>query len=76
MVSLGEIAFWSVEGGDTLSCPEGNNMHDMSSIMVFSIIKAQACFNHSFHRHCRSVTACNFEQCMKVPEMFVVGETV
>lgn len=25
MVSLGEIAFWSLEGGDTLSCPEGND---------------------------------------------------
>lgn len=24
MVSLGEIAFWSLEGGDTFSCPEGN----------------------------------------------------
>lgn len=23
MVSLGEIAFWSLEGGDTFSCPEG-----------------------------------------------------
>lgn len=26
MVSLGEIAFWSLEGGDTLSCPEGNDV--------------------------------------------------
>lgn len=25
MVSLGEIAFWSLEGGDTLSCPEGKD---------------------------------------------------
>lgn len=25
MVSLGEIAFWSLEGGDTFSCPEGND---------------------------------------------------
>lgn len=25
MVSLGEIAFWSLEGGDTLSYPEGND---------------------------------------------------
>lgn len=25
MVSLGEIAFWSLEGGDSLSCPEGND---------------------------------------------------
>ena len=36
MVSLGEIAFWSLEGGDSLSCPEGNDLlgtlsvtHDM-----------------------------------------------
>lgn len=26
MVSLGEIAFWSLEGGDALSCPEGNDV--------------------------------------------------
>lgn len=26
MVSLGEIAFWSLEGGDTLSCLEGNDV--------------------------------------------------
>lgn len=25
MVTLGEIAFWSLEGGDTVSCPEGND---------------------------------------------------
>ncbi|XP_061156208.1 RIMS-binding protein 2-like isoform X13 [Syngnathus typhle] len=26
MESLSEIAFWSLEGGDTLSCPEGNDV--------------------------------------------------
>lgn len=26
MVSVGEIAFWSLEGGDTLSRPEGNDV--------------------------------------------------
>lgn len=32
MVSLGEIAFWSLEGGDTLSCPEGNDPIDTFSV--------------------------------------------
>lgn len=34
MVSLGEIAFWSLEGGDTLSCPEGNDPLGTLSVSV------------------------------------------
>ncbi|XP_061596107.1 peripheral-type benzodiazepine receptor-associated protein 1-like isoform X2 [Cololabis saira] len=33
MVSLGEIAFWSLEGGDTLPCPEGNDSFDVASAL-------------------------------------------
>ncbi|XP_027887143.1 peripheral-type benzodiazepine receptor-associated protein 1 [Xiphophorus couchianus] len=33
MVSLGEIAFWSLEGGDTLSCPEGNDPLDVAAAL-------------------------------------------
>ncbi|XP_047234815.1 peripheral-type benzodiazepine receptor-associated protein 1 isoform X1 [Girardinichthys multiradiatus] len=33
MVSLGEIAFWSLEGGDTLSCPEGNDVLDVAAAL-------------------------------------------
>lgn len=43
MVSLGEIAFWSLEGGDILSCPEGNDVfgtHDTCQ-------NSMACFTAS-----------------------------
>ncbi|KAM9847029.1 peripheral-type benzodiazepine receptor-associated protein 1 [Aulostomus maculatus] len=33
MVSLGEIAFWSLEGGDTLSCPEGNDPPNVAAAL-------------------------------------------
>ncbi|XP_008288768.1 peripheral-type benzodiazepine receptor-associated protein 1 [Stegastes partitus] len=33
MVSLGEIAFWSLEGGDSLSCPEGNDPLDVAAAL-------------------------------------------
>ncbi|XP_029956391.1 peripheral-type benzodiazepine receptor-associated protein 1 [Salarias fasciatus] len=33
MVSLGEIAFWSLEGGDPLSCPEGNDPLDVAAAL-------------------------------------------
>ncbi|XP_042286263.1 RIMS-binding protein 2 isoform X6 [Thunnus maccoyii] len=33
MVSLSEIAFWSLEGGDTLSCPEGNDPLDVAAAL-------------------------------------------
>ncbi|XP_040006424.1 peripheral-type benzodiazepine receptor-associated protein 1-like [Xiphias gladius] len=33
MVSLGEIAFWSLEAGDTLSCPEGNDPPDVAAAL-------------------------------------------
>lgn len=34
MVTLGEIAFWSLEGGDTVSCPEGNDPLGMPAVSV------------------------------------------
>uniref|UniRef100_A0A3P9DBY8 RIMS-binding protein 2 n=1 Tax=Maylandia zebra TaxID=106582 RepID=A0A3P9DBY8_9CICH len=33
MVTLGEIAFWSLEGGDTVSCPEGNDPLDVATAL-------------------------------------------
>ncbi|XP_038144251.1 RIMS-binding protein 2 isoform X2 [Cyprinodon tularosa] len=33
MVSLGEIAFWSLEGGDPLSCPEGDDPLDVAAAL-------------------------------------------
>ncbi|XP_008426349.1 peripheral-type benzodiazepine receptor-associated protein 1 isoform X11 [Poecilia reticulata] len=33
MVSLGEIAFWSLEGGDPLSCPDGNDPLDVAAAL-------------------------------------------
>lgn len=55
MVSLGEIAFWSLEGGDTFSCPEGNDTPSACSHAVIHAVcvahrhKRMACFNPSSH---------------------------
>lgn len=57
MVSLGEIAFWSLEGGDTFSCPEGNAPPPAvtHAVCVGHRHKSMACVNpliplHGLHR--------------------------
>lgn len=52
MVSLGEIAFWSLEGGDTFSCPEGNHSPRPAVTRAVCVVhrrKSMACFNPSSH---------------------------
>lgn len=49
MVSLGEIAFWSLEGGDTVSCSESNDPLGMLAVSV--------AHNVLGHRH--ESTACS-----------------
>lgn len=56
LVSLGEIAFWSLEGGDTLSCPEGNDLIGLLSLLIILCVGhcdiSTACSDPSSHLHC------------------------
>ncbi|KAK1882690.1 RIMS-binding protein 2 [Dissostichus eleginoides] len=45
MVSLGEIAFWSLEGGDTLSCPEGKCSARYSPRLIINVSQKHGMFS-------------------------------
>lgn len=52
MVSLGEIAFWSLEGGDTLSCPEGNDVFGTHDTRVRTAWHVLSRHPHSYRLYC------------------------